>query len=615
MGILAMDETGRITEFQEKPKQPKSDLASMGVYVFSKRALHRWLDRGRARTSAATSSRPCSTAAPGSSAIASTATGRTSARSTATGRPTWPSWRIGPLLDLYDKEWLIHTRSEERAPAKIGATAQVHRSLVSHGCQVDGMVVNSVLSPGVVVGVGRGGPRLDPHVRHRGPVRARSSTGRSSTRRSRSARARSSARAPTWAVANRLTPSHLNTGITIVGKRAVIPRGIRIGRNVRIDPDVRATDFAGPQSVESGATGDAPRRAGREPTRPPGGAGAAGTTGGRSRWRSPRDRRGGASRAATGDRRAAATRRGGRGLAGRARAWPASERIERDARRLLGPPASTAGAASTSGSRSSSTRRRGRRLGPPRAADRRLVPRLVPAAAALERRVPVRQVRPGRGRPARPDRRDPGGPPRPRRAGAGDRPGAGRSATCSSRRRPRWAWIGGRIPDWTAGSAARQLVARYAPARRARRATPSRPRASWRGPPHPASTDRSGRGCRPRESPPAVTHAAQAPSPVARDPLRRIGGRLLRPRHAGSSSARAWTRSSAMEVFSRGPGRPVRHRRGQEPAGPRPRGRRPGRGRSSRGSTTATSSRPRRSSSGSARATASSASTRRRSSG
>src|SRR4030081_890479 len=43
MGILAMDESLRVTEWQEKPKQPKSDLASMGVYVFSKRALRRWL--------------------------------------------------------------------------------------------------------------------------------------------------------------------------------------------------------------------------------------------------------------------------------------------------------------------------------------------------------------------------------------------------------------------------------------------------------------------------------------------------------------------------------------------------------------------------------------------
>ena len=41
MGILALDDADRITDWQEKPKQPKSDLASMGVYVFSKKALRR----------------------------------------------------------------------------------------------------------------------------------------------------------------------------------------------------------------------------------------------------------------------------------------------------------------------------------------------------------------------------------------------------------------------------------------------------------------------------------------------------------------------------------------------------------------------------------------------
>ena len=41
IGILALDDAGRVTEWQEKPKQPKSDLASMGIYVFSKKALRR----------------------------------------------------------------------------------------------------------------------------------------------------------------------------------------------------------------------------------------------------------------------------------------------------------------------------------------------------------------------------------------------------------------------------------------------------------------------------------------------------------------------------------------------------------------------------------------------
>jgi ADP-glucose pyrophosphorylase len=54
-------------------------------------------------------------------------------------------------------------------------------------------------------------------------------------------------------VPNRLEPSRLNTGITVVGKRAVIPRGVRIGRNVRIDGEVRAVDFPG-RVVRSGET-------------------------------------------------------------------------------------------------------------------------------------------------------------------------------------------------------------------------------------------------------------------------------------------------------------------------------------------------------------------------
>ena len=59
-----------------------------------------------------------------------------------------------PPLDLYDRDWVIHTRSEERAPARIGPTASVHRSLISHGCLIAGTVERSVLSPGVRVDPG-----------------------------------------------------------------------------------------------------------------------------------------------------------------------------------------------------------------------------------------------------------------------------------------------------------------------------------------------------------------------------------------------------------------------------------------------------------------------------
>ena len=56
----------------------------------------------------------------------------------------------------------------------------------------------------------------------------------------------------------RREPGRLNTGITVVGKRAVIPRGVRIGRNVLIGEGVRATDFQS-RVIRSGSTVERPR--------------------------------------------------------------------------------------------------------------------------------------------------------------------------------------------------------------------------------------------------------------------------------------------------------------------------------------------------------------------
>jgi glucose-1-phosphate adenylyltransferase len=154
-----------------------------------------------------------------------------------------------PELDLYDKEWLIHTRSEERAPAKIGPTAQVHRSMISHGCMINGTVVNSVLSPGVQVDVGavvRDSIVMFDSVIRSGAVVDRSILDKEVVVGSGAIVGDGDDDRP-----NRQEPGRLNTGITVVGKRAIIPRGTRIGRNVKIEEGVRATDFAS-RTVRSG---------------------------------------------------------------------------------------------------------------------------------------------------------------------------------------------------------------------------------------------------------------------------------------------------------------------------------------------------------------------------
>src|SRR5438128_1517976 len=254
MGILALDENNKVTEWQEKPKQPKSDLASMGVYVFSKRALRRWLSEGR----------------PDFGANVVPAMLEAGARvygyrfegywqDVGTLQSYWEANMAllddVPELDLYDKEWLIHTRSEERAPAKIGPTAQVHRSLVSHGCVINGTVVNSVLSPGVRIDVGavvrdsivmfdsvvRSGAVVDRAILDKEVVIGPGAI---------------VGDGPDFDTPNKQEPGRLNTGITVVGKRSIIPRGIRIGRNVRIAGGVKANDFAS-RTVRTGASVEA----------------------------------------------------------------------------------------------------------------------------------------------------------------------------------------------------------------------------------------------------------------------------------------------------------------------------------------------------------------------
>ena len=262
MGVLALDDADRVIDWQEKPKQPKSDLASMGVYVFSKKALRRWL--GEDRIDFGRHVIPAMLEA-GARVYGYRFEGYW--QDVGTIQSYWEA-NLALLeehagLDLYEKDWVIHTRSEERAPAKVGPTAQIHRSMISHGCMINGMVVNSVLSPGVRVDVGavvrdsivmfdcviRSGAVVDRAILDKEVVVGQGAI---------------VGDGPDLDTPNRQEPGRLNTGITVVGKRAIIPRGSRIGRNVKIAGGVRTSDFKS-RIVKSGASVEA---SGERATRP-----------------------------------------------------------------------------------------------------------------------------------------------------------------------------------------------------------------------------------------------------------------------------------------------------------------------------------------------------------
>ena len=251
-GILALRDDGRVAEWQEKPAQPRSDLASLGIYVFSKKALLAWLDEKRTDF--------------GRDVIPAMLDGDARVfgyqfdgywQDVGTIEGYWQAHmdllEEHPGLDLYDKDWLIHTRSEERAPARVGPTANVHRSLISHGCQVWGTVERSVLSPGV---------RVDPGAVVRDSIVMFDTVVRAGAVVDRAIVDKEVSIGPNAVVgmgldfdtANRQEPARLSTGITVVGKRAVIPAGVRLGRNVKINEGVRPADYGGRRMVPSGGT-------------------------------------------------------------------------------------------------------------------------------------------------------------------------------------------------------------------------------------------------------------------------------------------------------------------------------------------------------------------------
>jgi len=268
-GILSLDENAEVVDWQEKPKQARSDLASLGIYVFSRKALQRWLgeelhDFGRDVIPAML--------AGGARVFGYPFEGYW--QDVGTVHSYWETQMEllddHPPLDLYDREWVIHTRSEEQPPARIGPTASVHRSLISHGCQVAGTVERSILSPGV---------RVDPGAIVRDSVILFDTVIRAGAVVDRAIIDKEVSVGPNAVVGtgtdfdtpNQKEPERLNTGITVVGKRAVIPASARIGRNVRIAEDVRPSDFTS-RRIRSGGSVELRGRRGRSRS---GAAGAA----------------------------------------------------------------------------------------------------------------------------------------------------------------------------------------------------------------------------------------------------------------------------------------------------------------------------------------------------
>ena len=155
-GIMNTDEADRVTSFEEKPKQPKSNKASMGIYIFNWRALTQCMRID--------DENPNSSNDFGNDIIPAIINGGQAVyaypfkgywKDVGTIQSLWEAnmdiISTPPKLVLNDPQWRIYSRNPIMPPHFVGAHASVTQSLVTEGCRVEGKVHHSVLFSNVSI--------------------------------------------------------------------------------------------------------------------------------------------------------------------------------------------------------------------------------------------------------------------------------------------------------------------------------------------------------------------------------------------------------------------------------------------------------------------------------
>lgn len=155
-GIMTCDEEGRIVDFTEKPKEPKSTLASMGIYVFSWEKLRKNLiENENANTGSKDFGKDIIPAMLANDERLFAYEFEGYWKDVGTLDSLWEANMdlLSPSvpLNLYDPNWKVYSRHNNMPPQYIGKNAHVENSMITEGSVVDGTVDFSIISSGVTI--------------------------------------------------------------------------------------------------------------------------------------------------------------------------------------------------------------------------------------------------------------------------------------------------------------------------------------------------------------------------------------------------------------------------------------------------------------------------------
>lgn len=252
-GICALAKDKRLVEFEEKPKTPKSDLASMGIYVFDRRIMFdALLADARTRGSSHDFGRDIVPKLIRQRRVYGYEF-RGYWQDVGTVRSYFESsmalLQPEPPIDLSDAEWPILTKFGDPPPARILRSGKISDSMVCDGCTIDGMVETSIISPGVVIetdavvrnSIVLEGCRISEGAKvNLAVIDENTTVGQHATIGS-----------GIDFTPNREHPNILDCGVTLIGRNCYIPRDSRIGRNCLVRAD---SSGHGPLEIASGSS-------------------------------------------------------------------------------------------------------------------------------------------------------------------------------------------------------------------------------------------------------------------------------------------------------------------------------------------------------------------------
>ena len=252
-GIMITDETNKITDFEEKPANPRSNLASMGIYIFSWKVLKEAL--------LANASQPnldfgkhvipyCKE--QGSSLYAYEFNGYW--KDVGTLNSYWEANMelidVVPEFNLYEEYWKIYTKSDVLPPQYFSSTSEVEKSIIGEGTEIYGKVYNSVIGCGVTIGEGTvvrdsiimNGTCLGKDGEFNKVIVAECVEIGDNVRMGIGEE-----------VANETDPHIYSHGICAVGEKSVIPSGVTVGKNTCIGGITTKEDYPD-NTLSSGKT-------------------------------------------------------------------------------------------------------------------------------------------------------------------------------------------------------------------------------------------------------------------------------------------------------------------------------------------------------------------------